>query len=147
MSKPLTLADIKYLIPHREPMLLVSNVRGYEPDSWIETSHKFDIHCPFFTGHFPGQPILPGIVMVESMAQSAALLTSLTKNLNAEKAGYLFMAIEGVKFKTPLTPGKTLTMRVEKMYEKLNVLNFRGTAYVEGALACEATFTAKLILK
>ena len=87
------------------------------------------------------------VLMVEAMAQSAAVLTSLTRNVNASNTYYLFMGIEKVRFKTPLTPGKTLHMRVEKVRDKMDVYEYTGTAYVEGKLAATASFTAKLMKK
>lgn len=143
----LNLAQIKKRIPHREPMLLVGKVLGWKAEEWIETERHFPADEIFFKGHFPGMPVLPGVIAVEAMAQSAALLTSLSRGLTAETATYLFMAIDDTKFKTPLTPGHTLHMRAEKVFEKLGVFRYHARCDVGGTLAAQCTITAKLVLK
>lgn len=147
MSKTLARPQIEELIPHRKPILLLDEVTDWEADTFIETQHFFSLDNPHFTGHFPGNPLLPGVLIVEAMAQSAAVLVSLTKGLKSDRALYLFTGIESVRFKAQLTPGNTLTMRVEKGREKMNIFQFSGTAYVNGDLACTASFSAKLVLK
>lgn len=147
MSQTLTRSQIEELIPHREPILLVDEVTGWEADTWLESTKIFEEGSPHFEGHFPGNPILPGVLMVEAMAQSAAVLTSLTKNVNSETTYYLFMGIESVRFKTPLTPGQTLHMRVEKIRDKMDIYEYTGKAHVNGKIAVTATFTAKLMKK
>ncbi|PZP39817.1 MAG: 3-hydroxyacyl-[acyl-carrier-protein] dehydratase FabZ [Pseudomonas fluorescens] len=147
MSQTLTRSQIEDLIPHRNPILLLDEVTGWEADTWLESKHLFAENNPHFEGHFPGNPMLPGVLMVEAMAQSAAVLTSLTRGLTSQTAYYVFTGIENVQFRTSLLPGQTLDMRVEKVRDKMNLYQFTGTAHVEGKLAAKATFTAKLILK
>lgn len=141
----LTRAEIENLIPHRAPMLLVSEVTSWKAEEEIETAHTYTPDTIFFQGHFPGQPILPGIVLVESMAQSAAVLTSLSKNLTNQTATYLFMGMKDVKFFKPVTPDSTLTFKVKKQSEKMGVLSFSGEATHNGKTAATANFMAKLI--
>jgi 3-hydroxyacyl-[acyl-carrier-protein] dehydratase len=147
MTKTLSRPEIEKLIPHRKPILMVDEVTDWESNSWIEAKHFFSVENPHFNGHFPGNPLLPGVLIVEAMAQTAAVLVSLSKDLNSDQALYLFTGIEDVRFKAQLTPGNTLTMRVEKGREKMNIFKFSGTAYVNGELAATASFSAKLVLK
>lgn len=147
MSQTLSRAKIEGLIPHRKPILMIDEVTDWESDKWLESNHYFSADNPHFDGHFPNNPLLPGVLIVEAMAQSAAVLISLTRGLDSKNALYLFTGIENVRFKAQLTPGNTLTMRVEKHREKMNIFQFSGTAYVNGELACTAGFSAKLVLK
>lgn len=147
MSQTLTKADIETLIPHRAPILLVDELTGWEADTWLESLRHMPENEPHFAGHFPGNPILPGVLIIEAMAQSAAILTSLSRGVTAENAYYLFMGIEKCRFKAPVLPGQTLTMRVEKLRDKMDIYEFEGKATVDGKLAASATFTAKLMRK
>lgn len=146
-AKRFGVADIQRLIPHRPPILLVDEVLNWEAETFIEATRTFPVGDPFFEGHFPGNPVLPGVYNIEGMAQTAALHTSLGKGLTAETASYLFVGVENVRFKTPVLPGQTVTYHCEKQFEKMGLFRYHGTAKVGGALAAEATFTAKLILK
>jgi 3-hydroxyacyl-[acyl-carrier-protein] dehydratase len=145
-SSRLGLDAIQALIPHRPPILLVDEILAWRADEWIETQRTFPADDPFFNGHFPGNPLLPGVYSVEAIAQSAALLTSLSKGLNAETATYLFVGLDSVRFKNPVLPGQTVTYRCEKEFEKMGIFRYKGRAHVNGATVAEATFTAKLIL-
>ncbi|RYE60579.1 MAG: 3-hydroxyacyl-ACP dehydratase FabZ [Hyphomicrobiales bacterium] len=151
MTKTLARPQIEALIPHRKPILLLDEVTDWESDAWLEARHYLDDANPHFNGHFPGNPLLPGVLIVESMAQAAAVLISLTRGLDSDSALYLFTGIEEARFKTQLLPNNMLTLRVEKQREKMDIFRFNGTAYVgEGEsrqLAASATFTAKLIRK
>lgn len=147
MTKTLSRAKIEELIPHRTPILLLDEVTDWETDAWVEARHFFSENNPHFNGHFPGNPLLPGVLIVEAMAQAAAVLVSLTRGINSTNAYYLFTGIENVRFKAQLTPGNTLTMRVEKTRDKMSIYQFTGTAHVNGELAATASFSAKLVLK
>ncbi len=147
----LSRTEIEKLIPHRKPILLLDEVTDWQSDTWLEARHFVAADNPHFNGHFPGNPLLPGVLIVEAMAQAAAVLISLTRNLNSDKALYLFTGIEEARFKNQLLPDNMLTLRVEKQREKLDIFRFSGTAYVgEGEtrqLAASATFSAKLVRK
>lgn len=140
-------AEIEKLIPHRAPILLVDEVTGWEADNWLEAERFFPENDPYFNGHFPGDPLLPGVLMVEALAQSAAILTSLSRGVNAENAYYLFMGIEKCRFKNVVRPNQKLVLRVEKLRDKLDIYEFEGKAEVDGKMAAQATFTAKLMRK
>jgi 3-hydroxyacyl-[acyl-carrier-protein] dehydratase len=145
MGQTLNKSDIEKLIPHRAPILLVDEVTDWESDSWLEATRYFPENDPCFNGHFPGNPILPGVLAVEAMAQSAAILTSLTRNVNAENSYYLFVGIEKCRFKNPVIPGQKLTMRVTKVRDRMDIYEFEGKALIDGKVAANATFIAKLM--
>ena len=151
MSQTLDRAGIEKLIPHRTPILLLDEVTDWQADTWLEARHFMADDNPHFKGHFPGNPLLPGVLIVESMAQAAAVLISLTRNLSSKNALYLFTGIEDARFKTQLVPNNMLTLHVEKQREKMDIFRFSGKAYVgegeEKQLAASATFTAKLVRK
>ena len=147
MAQTLDKAGIEKLIPHRPPILLVDEVTGWEADKWLESLRHMPENEPHFAGHFPANPILPGVLIVEALAQSAAILTSLSRGVTADDAYYLFMGIEKCRFKNPVLPKQTLTMRVEKIRDKMDIYEYEGTATVDGKLAVSATFTAKLMRK
>lgn len=140
-------AEIEKLIPHRAPILLVDEVTNWEADAWLESTRHFAESDTHFNGHFPGDPILPGVLMVEAMAQSAAILTSLSRGVTSEDVYYVFMGIEKTRFKTMVRPNQTLEMRVERLRDKLDIYEFEGKAMVNGKLAASAVFTAKLMRK
>ncbi|TKW61516.1 MAG: 3-hydroxyacyl-ACP dehydratase FabZ [Blastochloris viridis] len=143
--------EIEKLIPHRKPILLLDEVTDWQADTWLEAHHFVADDNPHFNGHFPGNPLLPGVLIVEAMAQAAAVLISLTRGLNSDSALYLFTGIEEARFKNQLLPNNMLTLRVEKQREKMDIFRFSGMAYVgEGEsrqLAASATFSAKLVRK
>jgi 3-hydroxyacyl-[acyl-carrier-protein] dehydratase len=143
----LTRRQIESLIPHRAPILLLDAVTDWEADKWLEATLKLSPDSPHFHGHFPGNPIFPGVLLVEAMAQAAAVLISLTRGIKARQAVYLFTGIDETKFGTPLLPGAKVMLRVEKQREKLNVFRFHSTAISGDKIAAQSTITAKLIVK
>lgn len=145
MNLVLDKAGVEALIPHRAPMLLVDAVLAWDALT-ITTQRTFAEDEVFFQGHFPGNPILPGVVSLEAMAQTAALHTSLSKGLNAQTAGYLLVGVESVRWKAPVKPGQTVRYTAEKVREKLGVFSFKTRAMCGDALVAEAAFTAKLIV-
>lgn len=147
MAQPLALEKVKELIPHREPMLLITEVTDWEPNKWLEARCHLPENSPLFAGHFPGNPVLPGMLNYEAIAQAAALLVSLSRGLNAENATYLFGGLENGKFFSLVKPGETLRVRAEYVRDRLNVFRFHGKSWVAEKPVAEATFTAKLIVK
>ncbi len=140
-------ADIRRilaLIPHRYPMLLVDRVVGMTLNQSIHAVKGVTMNEPFFQGHFPGRPIMPGVMIVEAMAQAAAILAIESLGLaNANKLVY-FMAIDGAKFRKPVEPGCLLDLHVSIVQNKRTICRFAGEARIEGALAAECSFTAMI---
>lgn len=147
MNQTLTKTDIEKLIPHRAPILLVDEVTGWQAHTWIEAKRFFPENDPFFEGHFPGDPYLPGMLSVEAIAQAAAILTSISENIDTTNGYYVFTGIENVKLSHPVRPGDTLLLRAEKIRDKMGIYQFEGKATVNDKLAAKANFTAKLIRK
>lgn len=137
---------IQRIIPHRYPFLLVDRVvdiQGTERGVGIK---NVTMNEPQFTGHFPNMPVMPGVLMVEAMAQTAAVVVGVGMDLADRNFGVYFMAIEGVKFRRKVGPGDTLRMEVETLRGGGKVWKFKGLATVEGEVACECEFTAMMDL-
>ena len=131
-------------LPHRYPMLLVDRVERIVPDQSITAIKAVSMNEPFFQGHFPGHPIMPGVLIVEALAQAAGVLA--VESLGLAESGKLvyFMAIEGAKFRAPVEPGCLLQLDVEFVQKRASVCKFAGRASVDGKLAAEANFTAMI---
>src|SRR4249920_1824658 len=142
-----TVADIKrilQLIPHRYPMLMVDKVTEMQLDHSAVGIKNVSINEPFFQGHFPSEPVMPGVLIVEAMAQTAAVLVVATFGAESEGKLVYFMSIDGVRFRRPVVPGDRLELHVEKVQSRANVWKFSGKALVEGKVAAEATFAAMI---
>ncbi len=126
-------------LPHRYPILLVDRVLELEKGKRIKALKNVSINEPFFMGHFPHRPVMPGVLMLEAMAQAAALLAFDTLNVVPdEKTVYYFAGIDGARFKRPVEPGDQLIMEVTLERMKAGIFKFKGVARVDGNLACEA---------
>ncbi len=136
---------IQRLIPHRPPFLLVDRVVSLEPGVRLIAWKSVTMNEPFFVGHFPGKPVMPGVLILEALAQACALLAM--KSLEAEKLGdkitYL-MSIDGARFRKPVVPGDRLELHVEITKRKGAVWRQKGTAVVDGHTVAEAEFLAML---
>ena len=136
--------EILRLLPHRFPMLLIDRVVSLEKDRSIHAIKAVSVNEPFFAGHFPTRPIMPGVLIVEALAQAAGVLAIQSMGLaDAGKLVY-FMAIENAKFRKAIEPGHLLDLHVEVVQAKRTVCRFRGRAEIEGVLAAEASFTAMI---
>ena len=126
-------------LPHRYPILLVDRVLELEKGKRIKALKNVTINEPFFTGHFPHRPVMPGVLMLEAMAQAAALLTFDTLGVTPDdKTVYYFAGIDGARFKRPVEPGDQLVMDVTLERAKAGIFKFKGTSYVGEEVACEA---------
>jgi len=126
-------------LPHRYPILLVDRVLELEKGVRIKALKNVSINEPYFTGHFPKYPVMPGVLMLEAMAQAAALLSFATLDITMdEQTVYYFAGIDNARFKRPVGPGDQLIMEVTLGRVKSGVFKFHGQCLVDGALVCEA---------
>lgn len=131
--------QILKLLPHRYPILLVDRVLEIETGKSIKALKNVTINEPFFMGHFPKHPVMPGVLMIEAMAQAAALLSFSTLGVTPDdKTVYYFAGIDGARFKRPVTAGDQLIMDVSLLRMKAGIFKFKGVTRVDGNIACEA---------
>jgi 3-hydroxyacyl-[acyl-carrier-protein] dehydratase len=138
------LHKIQRMIPHRYPMLLIERVIDVVPDVRAIGIKNVSINEWFFQGHFPAEPLMPGVLIIEAMAQTAAVLVVAT--LGPEKEGRLvyFMSVDSARFRKPVVPGDILHIFVEKQRQRGSVWRFSGCAKVDGVTVAEATYTAMI---
>ena len=134
-------------IPHRYPFLLIDRVVDVKLGSSATGIKNVTVNDQFFIGHFPGHPVMPGVLIIEAMAQTAAVLV--VKTLGSEFEGKLvyFMTVDSAKFRKPVVPGDQLHIHVEKERNRANVWKFRGIAKVNGVSVAEAIFSAMIVGK
>ena len=131
--------QILKLLPHRYPILLVDRVLELETGKSIKALKNVTINEPFFMGHFPKHPVMPGVLMIEAMAQAAALLSFSTLGVTPDdKTVYYFAGIDGARFKRPVGPGDQMIMDVSLLRMKAGIFKFKGVTRVDGNIACEA---------
>ncbi|SFN57504.1 3-hydroxyacyl-ACP dehydratase FabZ [Nitrosospira briensis] len=129
---------LKYL-PHRYPFLLVDRVLSCEPGKTISALKNVTINEPFFSGHFPHHPVMPGVLIIEALAQAAALLTLKTANLQTdENSVYYFVGIDRARFKKPVLPGDQLILRATILRERIGIWKYSVKAEVDGRVVTEA---------
>ena len=141
---PLQSAQIAALLPHRYPFLLVDRVVEATDDRLVAWKNVTS-NEPFFVGHFPGHPVMPGVLILEAMAQACAILGYTTSKLSPTTHVTYLMSIDGAKFRRPVVPGDQLVMTIEVLRHKGQVWKTRGTATVNGALAAEAEYLATVV--
>jgi 3-hydroxyacyl-[acyl-carrier-protein] dehydratase len=141
---PLDIRRVMAALPHRYPMLLIDRVESLEPEKGIVAIKAVTINEPFFQGHFPARPIMPGVLIVEAMAQAAGVLAVEALGLAGSGKLVYFMAIDNAKFRAPVEPGVLLRLEVEFVQKRSSVCKFAGRATVDGKLAAEARFTAMI---
>ena len=141
---PLDIKRVMAALTHRFPILLVDRVETLDPEKGITAIKAVTINEPFFQGHFPSRPIMPGVLIVEALAQAAGVLAVEALGLAGSGKLVYFMAIEGAKFRQPVEPGVLLKLEVEFVQKRATVCKFAGRASVDGKLAAEANFTAMI---
>ena len=129
--------EIMKLLPHRYPFLLVDRVVDYQEGEWLKAIKNISVNEPCFTGHFPEQPILPGVLILEALAQSMGILAFKTLELSGNELFY-FAGIDVARFKRPVVPGDQMELYVEVIRERRGITAFTGVATVNGEVACEA---------
>jgi 3-hydroxyacyl-[acyl-carrier-protein] dehydratase len=141
---PFDITRVMAAIPHRYPMLLVDRVVELVPDRSITAIKAVTINEGFFQGHFPGRPIMPGVLIVEALAQAAGILAVESFGLAGSGKLVYFMSIDGVKFRKPVEPGVLLTLEAAFVQKRSRVCKFAGKARIDGELAAECEFTAMI---
>ncbi len=144
--KTYQIEEIMKMLPHRYPFLLVDRLEVEVAGEKGVGIKNVTMNEEFFQGHFPGNPVMPGVLQIEAMAQTAgAIVRAAEENYAETSKSVLFMSIDGVKFRKPVKPGDQLRMHVEKVKERRNIFVFKGQAMVDGQVVSEAEFTAMIM--
>lgn len=126
-------------LPHRYPLLLVDRVKDYEVGKYLTAIKNVSYNEPFFTGHFPHRPVMPGVLILEALAQATGILAfKTTGSIPTAKSLYYFVGIDGARFKQPVEPGDQLELHVEHVKTMRGVWKFTGVAKVDGKVVCSA---------
>ncbi|HXE91339.1 MAG TPA: 3-hydroxyacyl-ACP dehydratase FabZ [Terriglobales bacterium] len=140
----LSIAEIQKILPHRYPFLLIDRVIDLTRKQRIVAIKNVSVNEPYFAGHFPGQPIMPGVLIVEAIAQAGGALL-LTEVEDRDDKLMVFTGIERARFRRPVLPGDQLRIEVEVTAWRMTAVRMQGKAYVDGKLACEATVSCALV--
>ncbi|WGM38781.1 3-hydroxyacyl-ACP dehydratase FabZ [Caulobacter sp. NIBR1757] len=136
------ITEILARIPHRYPFLLVDRCESFVPNTSIVGIKCVTYNEPFFQGHFPGHPVMPGVLIVEALGQTGAIMMSKSMDIDISNMVIYFMTIDGVRFRAPVRPGDVLHMHVEVTKVRGDIFKFRGKALVNGKVCAEAEFAA-----
>jgi 3-hydroxyacyl-[acyl-carrier-protein] dehydratase len=136
--------EIMGFLPHRYPFLLIDRIVEFEPTKRLVAIKNVTINEPFFQGHFPGYPIMPGVLVVEAMAQAGGIIMMHELPDRAQKL-VVFTGIERAKFRRPVTPGDQLRIEVDVLSFRTRAGRIEGKAYVDGKMTCEATLTCQVV--
>jgi 3-hydroxyacyl-[acyl-carrier-protein] dehydratase len=142
MDLPMDIQTIMKHLPHRYPFLLIDRIIEWEPDRKITGLKNVTMNEPFFQGHFPGAPIMPGVLIVEAMAQAGGVLAIASMPDAREGMLMFFMGLDQVRFRKPVVPGDQLILDVEIVKKRAKVIKLAGTAKVDGQVAAEAQLLA-----
>jgi len=134
-------------LPHRYPILLVDKVVELDIGKSITAIKNVTFNEPHFLGHFPDHPIMPGVLIIEAMAQAGALIVTLGDDFKSEENLVYFMSIDGAKFRKPVIPGDVLELKVEVIHNRGSVWKLSGNAFVDGVKVSEAEFSAMIVEK
>ncbi len=145
MAKTIDIKGIMELLPHRYPMLLVDRVLDYEKGKWIKAIKNVSVNEPFFQGHFPGEPIMPGVLQVEAMAQVGGILAMMEEE-NRDKLAF-FMTIDKCKFRKPVVPVDQIVFEVEVTGNRRGIMQTHGKATVDGVVVSEADLKCAIVDK
>ena len=141
---PYDITKVLEALPHRYPMLLVDRVAEIKIDESIHAVKAVSFNESFFQGHFPGRPIMPGVLQIEALAQAAGILAIETLELAGSGKLVYFMAIENAKFRAPVEPGCLLDLKASFVQKRAKVCKFHGEASVDGKTTCQVDFTAMI---
>ncbi|TAL30023.1 MAG: 3-hydroxyacyl-ACP dehydratase FabZ [Alphaproteobacteria bacterium] len=145
MTEILDIRRILEILPHRYPMLLIDRMKDVVPNESCVGIKNVTINEPFFNGHFPGAPVMPGVLIVEAMAQTAGALVVHSAGKALEGKLVYFLAIDEARFRKPVMPGDQLHIHVTKEQNRRNVWRFKGEAKVDGVVCAEAIVTAMIM--
>ncbi len=143
-AETIDIGRIMELIPHRYPFLLIDRMIDVVSGESATGVKNVSINEPFFQGHFPNHPVMPGVLIIEAMAQTAGVLVMETIGAEAEGSLVYFLSIDSARFRKPVIPGDRLHVRVEKIRNRGDVWKFKGEATVEGTLMAESVFSAMI---
>ena len=143
-QKDFDINDIIKILPHRYPFILIDRINIIEKGKSLVALKNMTINEPFFQGHFPGQPVMPGVLSLEIMAQAGSFLM-LSQIKDPLSMNMFFSTVESAKFRKPITPGDQLKVHMELAKRKLNLCKFHGKCYVDDTLVAEAKFAANLV--
>lgn len=141
----ISIERVMEMIPHRYPMLMIDKVIDVIPEESATGVKNVTINEPFFQGHFPSRPVMPGVLIIEAMAQTSAVLVVHSLGAAAEGKLVYFMTVDGGRFRKPVGPGDTLHIHVKRVQRRGPVWKFNGEAKVNGTLVAEATFAAMIM--
>lgn len=141
----ISIRKIMDMLPHRYPFLLVDRVEEFVPGSHILAYKNVTINEPFFQGHFPGLPLMPGVLVLEALAQTGGVYVMHSPDLDITDKVFVFSGMDKVRFRRPVVPGDKLSLFVDDIRHKMNMWRMHGTAKVNGEVAAEGTFTANLV--
>lgn len=144
-GKSIDIERIMEMIPHRYPFLMIDKLINVIPGAGAVGVKNVTIGEPYFQGHFPSHPVMPGVLIIEAMAQTAAVLVIETLGVEAEGRLVYFLSVDAARFRKPVMPGDTLYIHVEKQYKRGNVWKFKGEARVGDTLMADATFAAMIM--
>ena len=143
-TRVIEIGEIMDMIPHRYPFLLIDKVTDIVPGESAIGIKNVTMNEPFFQGHFPGHPIMPGVLIIEAMAQTSAILVIETTGNRAGNVVY-FMTVDQARFRKPITPGDQVELHVTKQRNRGNVWKFSGEARVDGKLMAQAVYSAMIV--
>jgi beta-hydroxyacyl-ACP dehydratase FabZ len=144
METPMDVQAIMQHIPHRYPFLLVDRILELEPNKRVVGLKNVSMNEPFFQGHFPGTPIMPGVLILEAMAQTSGVLAIASMEKSGKNALMYFMGLDQVKFRKMVVPGDQLIMELEVLKQRAKIMKLAGTAKVDGQVVAEAQLMATI---
>ncbi len=147
MTQIINIEKILKCLPHRYPLLLVDKIISLEPNKKITAIKNVTFNEPHFLGHFPEHPIMPGVLIIEALAQAGALMVTCAKDFKPEDKLVYFMSIDGAKFRKPVIPGDVLELHVEAIQNRGNVWKLNAIAKVDGIKVSEAQLSAMIVDK
>ncbi len=136
--------DIQKILPHRYPFLLIDKIIDFEPDISAHAIKCVTINEPFFQGHFPGRPLMPGVLVVEAIVQAACFTVAMKLKDTMKNPGVSFMTIDKCKFRKPIIPGDVLNLKVNRLNKVKNVYKFEGKCLVNDVIHAECIFSAMI---